>query len=98
MSAEDSNKEYKQNNSRSLKMGKSFAATKFSRAAEEDRQISKFQQPYNAHLTGYSCTAFSDKVKKMCKNNCETSAASFSASKVIILGDASVGKTSIVNR
>lgn len=79
-------------------MGKKNAVVMFSQSAIEERVINKFQSPFNINYTPYKNFDFKNDTIKLCKDCHGVSGVSYSTSKVIILGDASVGKTSIINR
>lgn len=72
----------------------------FQDKAADDRQIDKFQIPYRLSSTPYSHRLdFDETTKTVClNNNNQIITGNLVISKVIILGDVSVGKTAMVNR
>jgi len=65
--------------------------------APKDRQIFKLPAPYATTSTPYAGADFRPEVKAACISN-RLITASLKISKIIILGNVSVGKSSIVNR
>lgn len=65
--------------------------------APRDRQIVKFPAPYFPSSTPYAGCDFRPEVKTACTSN-RMITAGLKISKVIVLGNVSVGKTSLVNR
>ncbi|XP_018561908.1 ras-related protein Rab-34 [Anoplophora glabripennis] len=63
--------------------------------APEDRRINSFPEPYRLEYTPYHTINFSERAYKKCL---EEKINWLKLSKVIVIGDVSVGKTSIVNR
>lgn len=61
-----------------------------------DRILTKFPQPYRDE-TPYKETEFESKVREACLAN-KTGTVGLQVSKVIVVGDVSVGKTCLVNR
>nr|XP_054748068.1 ras-related protein Rab-34-like [Lytechinus pictus] len=64
--------------------------------AARDRILTKFPQPYKDE-TPYKETDFDPKVRDACLAN-KTGTVGLQVSKVIVVGDVSVGKTCLVNR
>ncbi|XP_051161411.1 ras-related protein Rab-34-like [Leptopilina boulardi] len=60
----------------------------------EDRQIKKWQPPFSSDITPYKEKEFSQQIRRFC---C-TKSIFPRMTKVIVLGDVAVGKTSLVNR
>ncbi|CAI9723983.1 ras-related protein Rab-34-like [Octopus vulgaris] len=65
--------------------------------AAKDRVISKFPPAFHPDGTPYLQTNFHPKVKNACSEN-RTGRVSLRISKAVIVGDISIGKTSMVNR
>ncbi|XP_052824439.1 ras-related protein Rab-34-like [Octopus bimaculoides] len=65
--------------------------------AAKDRVISKFPPAFHPDGTPYHQTNFHPKVKNACLEN-KTGRVSLRISKAVIVGDISIGKTSMVNR
>uniref|UniRef100_T1HNV3 Uncharacterized protein n=1 Tax=Rhodnius prolixus TaxID=13249 RepID=T1HNV3_RHOPR len=63
--------------------------------ADIDRQITSFQLPFNIEYTPYE-TDFNERVKRYCKEGRNQN--HLKISKIIVIGDVGVGKTSLVNR
>lgn len=61
----------------------------------EDRRINEFPEPYRLECTPYRKINFSEATYRKCL---EEKINWLKLSKVIVVGDVSVGKTSIVNR
>ncbi|XP_046615578.1 ras-related protein Rab-34 [Neodiprion virginianus] len=64
--------------------------------AHEERQVSKWQPPFSSDATPYMERDFDTRVRKTC--TAERPLLIPKISKVIVLGDVAVGKTSLVNR
>lgn len=80
-------------------MGRSSLLKMLSEKANEDRQINEFPFPYDETATPHRHRFnFDELTRKTCENNIESLKTSLHICKVIILGDVSVGKTSIVKR
>nr|KAF7406600.1 hypothetical protein H0235_014256 [Vespula pensylvanica] len=62
--------------------------------AHEERQIKKWPPPFSSAITPYYERDFDDVVKRTCAEKSLT----LRISKVIVIGDVAVGKTSLVNR
>ncbi|XP_015190063.1 PREDICTED: ras-related protein Rab-34 [Polistes dominula] len=62
--------------------------------AHEERQIKKWPPPFSSAITPYYERDFNDVVKQACAEKSFT----LRISKVIVIGDVAVGKTSLVNR
>ncbi|XP_071502603.1 ras-related protein Rab-34-like [Diadema antillarum] len=69
---------------------------RISHAAARDRIITKFPQSYR-QTTPYEETDFDSRVRDACLAN-KTGTVGLQVSKVIVVGDVSVGKTCLVNR
>ncbi|GAB1608426.1 ras-related protein Rab-34-like [Argonauta hians] len=65
--------------------------------AAKDRVVSKFPPAFHPDATPYHQMNFHPKVKNACQEN-KTSRVSLRISKAVIVGDISIGKTSMVNR
>lgn len=63
-----------------------------------NRQIYKFPQPFKSNATPYWEQDFNEITKSVCYSGTSAFLSSLKMSKVIILGDLSVGKTCLVNR
>lgn len=67
--------------------------------APEDRKITQFPPPYDTGCTPYKKTDFSELTLQKCRNDAKYNDGNWlKICKIIIIGDISVGKTSIVNR
>lgn len=66
--------------------------------AEPDKQIVSFPLPYTIQSSPYLQTDFKETTKKACLTKFHSVVSSVKISKVIVLGDVSVGKTCLVNR
>ncbi|CAL1536789.1 unnamed protein product [Lymnaea stagnalis] len=66
-------------------------------AVASDRVITKFTPPFHPDGTPYSKVNFHPKVKAACSEN-RTGRVGLKITKAVLVGDVSVGKTSLVNR
>ncbi|XP_066601695.1 ras-related protein Rab-34 [Prorops nasuta] len=62
--------------------------------AHDERQIIQWPPPFSSEVTPYSDQNFNNEVQ----NVCATNTVVLRMSKVIVIGDVAVGKTSLVNR
>ncbi|KAL1494256.1 hypothetical protein ABEB36_009880 [Hypothenemus hampei] len=67
--------------------------------SDDDRNINKFPWPYSLESTPYLQTDFREQIKRQCLNQENNLTQGWlKMSKVVIIGDICVGKTSLVNR
>ncbi|XP_050302278.1 ras-related protein Rab-34-like [Anthonomus grandis grandis] len=64
----------------------------------EENIINKYPSPYNIDGTPYLNVDFSEKIRRKCLSNVKNNGEWLKMSKVVIIGDVSVGKTCLVNR
>ncbi|XP_060075744.1 ras-related protein Rab-34-like [Ylistrum balloti] len=75
----------------------SAGRTIISNTVAKDRVISKFPQAFHPDATPYQKMNFHPKVKNACAEN-RTGRVGLKICKAVLVGDVSVGKTSLVNR
>lgn len=66
--------------------------------AAEDRIIDTLTQPFTLRATPYPSDNFSEITQKFCRIEDSVISNLINICKVIVIGDVSVGKTSIINR
>ncbi|KAH0952132.1 hypothetical protein HN011_010906 [Eciton burchellii] len=62
--------------------------------AHDERQITNWPPPFSSEITPYTENDFGSLIRRTCENKSLT----LRISKVIVIGDVAVGKTSLVNR
>lgn len=75
----------------------SAGRTVLSNTVAKDRVVSKFPQAFHPDATPYQKMNFHPKVKTACAEN-KTGRVGLKICKAVLVGDVSVGKTSLVNR
>ncbi|VDI47213.1 ras-related protein Rab-34-like [Mytilus galloprovincialis] len=75
----------------------SAARTMMSQNVAKDRIVTKFPQAFHPDATPYQKMNFHPKVKAACTDN-KTGRVGLKICKAVLVGDVSVGKTSLVNR